>query len=236
MRNLTRIFFAVGVVLSVAPSSGWAIDCFSDAPYMTEARSWHFDNVSTRPVTFTVAARDKGPNNCSDRLIMRTPLGLPSGASFTTQGGGTEEVAGLIRLTPSMTAAGTYNVVYTVTDSVGNTTSVSLPLTIGSWNTTPTLDPISDMIVPVGQTISFVIGLSDPDPYALAYTSSSTLVADGLPGQVNKEPVYPLTYNRVAYRITFTPTTYNRGTYRVNIRGRDQNGAIAIAQMRVIVP
>jgi len=129
---------------------------------------------------------------------------------------------------------GSYNVTYSVSDTVGNTTLVSLPLSVGlGSNQTPILDPVSDLIVAVGQTLSFTIGLSDNDG-DLDYLSQQTLVIDGIPGS-SLVQFTRLTAYRIAIMITLKPQLFERGTYRVYIAGKDKRGGRTIAQMRIVV-
>ncbi len=240
-----RGLLLAGVVLCAAQSVVWG-DCLTDTPLLTSAASQVLDRNSTAPVTITISARDL-PAGCTatpEQISFATPFGLPSagvaGLTFEPPLSFKGPLAGVkVTLTPSMIPSGTYNVVYTVKDAVNNTTSVTLPLVVASaplYAATPSLDPVSDVVVFLGQRLSFAVGLSDPDG-DLNITDQNTLAIDGLP--VSSTKTYAkLTASRFEVLVTLAPSpfaTLERGTYRVNITGRKIHGGYVTAQMRIIV-
>lgn len=230
MTRIARVLLGAGLVLSVLPSATWAGHrCETEPPMFTTAGSQDV----LGPTSFVVAAQDKAFGCPQERLTI-TAAGLERVPVRTFIDNRTlGEASVTIDLTGGPVPQGTYHVTYTVTDPYSNAVAVSLPLRVGvSANSTPVLDPISNLVVFVGQTASFTIGVSDQDADLLI--SSQTLVIDGLPAHA-KVSYTRVTADRITARIRLTPTSSDLGTYRVHIRGQDGHGGFAIAQMRILI-
>ena len=144
----------------------------------------------------------------------------------------------LVRRFPAVPGIGsltTQYVTYTVTDQWGNANMVTLPIRTGRANTTPSLDPVSDMVVGLNEIRSFTVGLSDPDG-DLNPSDLDTLRVDGLPATGVIKSTLRATPNLFVCRITIGNTGTNRGVYRVHIRGRDGRLGQVISQMRLELP
>jgi hypothetical protein len=98
---------------------------------------------------------------------------LPSGAVLTDNGDGTASFS----WTPDYGAAGNYRVNFIVTDDgvPAESDNEEITITVGDVNRLPVLDPIGDRLLNEGETLSIVIGASDPDGDNLVFT------ANGLP-------------------------------------------------------
>ncbi len=244
MRNASwALVLSLGLVV-VAPSVGWTA-CEEEPPLLTIAQAPVL-NVGQPVYRWVVQARDK-MQNCSNPKLTMTVTGLSGLGSnvmlkITPLPTGTlsDEVSAEVTVNPSSTTAGTHHITYTVTDSIGKSNSVTMPLVIGNFgrnNDTPSLDPVSDITVALGQRVSFVVGLSDPNNDLSA--NANDLMVDGLP-TLNANTTYKvwktLRTDRIACEITVAPTqAYERGTYLVNITGRDLPRAVVKAQMKITV-
>ncbi|HEY6572870.1 MAG TPA: PKD domain-containing protein, partial [Candidatus Eisenbacteria bacterium] len=113
-------------------------------------------------LNFSVTATDGD----GDPLTL-TASGVPAGATFTDNGNGT----GTFNWTPTTSQAGTYTVVFSVSDGKGGTDSASTIITVNNLNGCPTANaggPYTGIVnVPVAFNGS---ASSDPDGDALTYT------------------------------------------------------------------
>lgn len=229
MARIHQLLVAVVLGLGFCPASVWAVNCAAEAPLFSIAPTMDIYGQTT----FVVAAREKVAG-CPSPALNITAAGLPTNVLVrkdTSVGG---EVSLTINTVSGAANAGTYDVTYTVTDIYNNVSTVSLPLrlvTSGPPNTTPRLDPVSDMVVAPGETRSFTVGLSDPDN-DLDSISMDTLRVDGLPSYSRKATLRA-SPGLFVCQITVVNNGFNRGIYRVHIRGRDARGGMTISQMRI---
>lgn len=188
-----------------------------------------YSGTGSPTVTFTVTARDRTPNSgCPLETLNMTAVGQPASSYITAVrlNPAVGEVA--YRVTVYASAPrGTYNITYRATDTTGNSTSVTLPLRVigtNDANTTPVLDPISDLALngESGEVKYFTIGVTDSVDRDLI-TTGGGLVIDGLPS--NAEVYYThVGLDRIAAIVAVQGTQYNIGLYTVHITGRDTKG------------
>ncbi len=113
-------------------------------------------------LTFTVSASD-GDN---DPLTL-TAVSLPSGATFLDNGNGT----GAFSWTPNFTQAGSFTVVFNVSDGNGGTNSATTVITVDNVNRCPTADAGGPYVGIINVAVSVSgSGSSDPDGNALTYS------------------------------------------------------------------
>jgi DNA-binding beta-propeller fold protein YncE len=140
-------------------------------------------------LTFAVSATDPD----GDDLIYRVGE-MPAGAGF-------DAVTRSFSWTPIYEQAGTYTVVFTVTD-VGTpslNTSEAVSITVGNVNRPPVLDPIGNKWVNEGETLTFTLTATDPDGNDLIFS------ANNLPAGAN--------FNPIVRSFTWTPTLEQGGNY-----------------------
>lgn len=217
---------AMGVGIILIPALSWADVCTTEAPLFTTASSQQIDAQQDVVVSFVIAARDKVTGCAPDELDM-TVVGLPHGTELRIDEF-PGEVAATITVFPGGVRSTSY-VTYTVTDRDSNTTSVSMPITIDVGNTTPALDPISDLTVKAGQTYSFVVGMFDPD--GGLPPPEEALVITGLPARSKVKYVHT-SPTRIVAQVVLRATS---GIYRAHITAKDGRGATVVGQMRIIV-
>lgn len=232
----------VGIGCSLLPGVAWADHpCGTQVPLFSAVGSQDVSTDNEGFRSFVVSARDKSPGCPPSELRMSVVgLSLPSDEThlrIESQLPG--EVAATILVRPTPASIGTYDVTYTVTNEQNQTTSLSLPLSIhkGRANSTPTLDPISDLHIQLREQqrrVSFTVGLNDRDQNLMA--SQTTLQIDGLPSSHEKN-FTRLTKGRIACQVTLLPTFSEVGTYIVHITGQDRQGGVVMAQMLIdIIP
>ena len=114
-----------------------------------------------------------------------------------------------------LNAVGTYDIVYSVTDAAGNTTSVPTTLTVTDDNTAPTIQGVHDISLYLGSAASYRSGVvvsDDKDP-------NPTLTVDSSKVDLSNVGTYPLVYtakdmtgNTTRVEVTVTvaekPATY----------------------------
>ncbi len=226
MGSINRLVFVASIVVGVWPSLAWASICDTQAPLLIVSSQDVYQNTTS----YVIAARER-VLGCTPETLSIRAAGLPHMGGQTHLINTTAGEAQLEILVVAGTAPiGVYNVTYTATDSMGNSTTASSQLRIGPYNNqTPTLDPIGDYVVGP-ETVSFTIGLSDLDGGLVR--SPETLVVDGLPNGARVD-FTRATPGRVAARVTI-PGSAARGIYTVHIRGQDRDGGVTLAQMRII--
>lgn len=233
MVKMQRWALVVGLGLCFAPLSVWAESCQSDAPLFSTASSQQL-LPTTFLQSFTVVARDRSslPGCLGDKLTI-TAQGLEAMGPALQVNTATSSGHAAMTFTLNGAPRGFYNVTYAVSDTAGNTNTVTLPVSVDGHNSnkTPILDPVSDLVARAGERRAFAIGLSDSDR-DLDALSQQTLVIDGLPRYSIREYTR-LTSDRVAAMITIQSN--ERGVYRVNIVGKDMRGGRTIAQMRIVL-
>jgi hypothetical protein len=148
-------------------------------------------------LTFTLSATDPDPG----QTLSYSASNLPTGANF-------DPATLTFTWTPASGSAGTYQVTFTVTDNGTPPLSASQAITIsvGAVNRPPVLS--GSKTVNEGQTLSFTVSSSDPDPgQVLTYSASS------LPSGA--------TFNPATQTFTWTPDYTQAGNYQVTFTVTD---------------
>jgi chitodextrinase len=132
-------------------------------------------------LSFTISATDP-----DDDTLIYTTNNLPSGASFN---GNTQTFA----WTPTYNQAGTYsNITFQVSDG-NDIDSENIAITVDNINRPPVLDPISDITVSEGATITLSPTATDPDGDALAYTYSGWMTSNSYTTNSNDSGTHTVT-------------------------------------------
>ena len=139
-----------------------------------------------QPLTFTVSATDPDGD-----ALTYSAAPLPLGAGFDT-------ASGVFTWTPEFNQAGSYNVLFTVTDGKLSA-SETITITAGNVNRPPVLAKIGDQSVNEGQTLSFTVSATDPDADPLTYTISN--------------PPKGATFDPATRTFTWTPDYDQAGNY-----------------------
>jgi hypothetical protein len=136
--------------------------------------------------------------------------GLPSGASFTNNGG--NPGSGTFSWTPTNSQAGSYpNVYFKVTDSGSPKKSADEYITITVVDvTTPVLASIGDKSVSENATLSFTLSATDPDGDTLTYSIYSATPAITGASIIASTGAF-----------SWKPTYDQAGTYSVTFRATD---------------
>ena len=190
--NAVSPFHYLGIQFST--SAGWTNTCYIDSV------SWNAPapdfSVSRNPTSLTVQGGASGTNTitvtalnglngCFTLSASNFPIGVA--ATLTTNpitGGSTK----LILTASNSVTSGTSNVTITVTCGlISHTTTIALTLnSILPPNTAPTLAPIANQTVNVGQTVAFTASGTDTDqpPQTLTFallvgTTNATLNTNG---------------------------------------------------------
>ncbi len=125
--------------------------------------------------------------------------GLPVGAVFSSQ---------TFSWTPTYNQAGTYTLMFSVSDSAGGTGNGSQSITVKEVNCVPVLSPISDLQISENQNTSFIVTASDQDADMLIYSIS------GLPSGASLN-------NHI---FSWTPDYFQAGVYNLVFYVSDNNG------------
>ena len=132
--------------------------------------------------------------------------GLPSGAEFDT-------ADGRLRWTPTHEQAGSYEVVWTLSDSEGMSDSVTVPIVIEDVNRPPVVESTRHQVV-IGGLLDFTISASDPDQ-----GDTLSFAAHGLPAGA--------TLDSSTGRIRWIPEPDQLGEAFVDVRVRDAVSEVA---------
>ncbi|TMQ60769.1 MAG: hypothetical protein E6K76_00705, partial [Candidatus Eisenbacteria bacterium] len=101
-----------------------------------------------------------------------TQSGKPADLTFTSTPGVSPRTA-TISGTPGFSDAGSYNILWRVSDGAGGTDSTNTVLTIANTNQAPTLSQPANMTVNEGVTADQAITGTDPDGDALTFTKTA---------------------------------------------------------------
>src|SRR5436190_19067947 len=115
-----------------------------------------------------------------------TQSGKPADLTFTADPPGLSPRSASISGTPGFADAGSYNIVWTVTDGSGGSATATTTLTIADRNQGPALDPIADLQVCFSGNRA--ISATDPDGDAITFSASGppwmTLTSNAQVGNV----------------------------------------------------
>ncbi len=165
------------------------------------------NNINRSPVLTTIGSRSVAEGSAlsislsasdadGDDLIFGAS-GLPTGAVFTTSNG-------TFSWTPATTQAGSYPVVFSVTDGSASD-SETVTITVSNTNQAPVLNSVGNKTVNEGSTLSFTISGTDADNDALTYS------ATGLPDGATFNPTtrqfsWPTSFDNLSVARTATAT------------------------------
>ncbi len=148
------------------------------------------------PVSFTVTGTD--PDSGDTAIV--TAGSLPPGVNFD----GTS-----FTWTPDNSQAGTHQIIFTVTDGSGATSTFTVTITVNNVNRAPVLTAIGAKSVAEGQPLTFTVLATDEDiADILSYN------AEGLPDGSTFDPA--------TKTFTWTPTT--AGSFTFDVVVSDGNG------------
>ena len=155
---------------------------------------------------FTVQAT---PQNGDPTVTYSLGPNVPAGVTINSE-------TGLVSWTPTEAQGpGSYPIVVKATDSDGVNDSITVWVDVTEVNTPPVLDPIADITVNEGETISFQVPVTDPD--LPANQLIFTLIGDAPEG---------LSLHPTTGQLTWTPNEYQGGeTFDLTIRVADSAGA-----------
>jgi hypothetical protein len=152
-------------------------------------------------LTFTVSATDPDGDT-----LTYSAAPLPSGASFNSQ-------TGYFSWTPALDTAGTYNIIFTVSDGRGGTDSETITITVTSAppvNTPPVLNPIGNKSIQEEDALTFTVSATDPDGDTLTYSAAP------LPSGAS--------FNSQTGYFSWTPALDTAGTYNIIFTVSDGRG------------
>jgi PKD repeat protein len=141
---------------------------------------------------FTISAADPDNDNLYYSATYDTPE-PPKGASF-------DAATRTFIWTPSYTQAGTYKVMFTVSDGELSD-SETITITVNNVNRPPVLDPIGNKSTNENQKLEFIVSATDPDNDPLEYS------APDLPQGAS--------FDEKTQTFTWTPSYDQQGTYNV---------------------
>jgi PKD repeat protein len=156
--------------------------------------------------TITATATDPDAAN----TLTITQAGMPADLTFTAQAPGVSPRTATITGTPGFTDAGTYNIVWTVTDGVGGTGSATTVLTIFNVNRSPVITAPATACEGVGSPIATITATAtDPDAGDIL-----TITQAGKPADLTFTAQAPGVSPRTA-TITGTPGFTDAGNYNI---------------------
>ncbi len=164
--------------LQFATSAGWTNTCYIDSvSWNTPAPDFL---LAAGPTSLTMKSGTNGtititvtPTNGLNACYTLTASNLPPGVTATYSANPISGSASLLMLTASNTViSGTTNVAVIATAGlISHTRTIALTLQ-GQTNTPPTLAPIANQVVNVGQTVAFTASATNTDqpPQTLTYS------------------------------------------------------------------
>jgi hypothetical protein len=161
------------------------------------------------PLSFTVGAADPDGDSLT---FSASPL--PAGASLSSH-------SGLFIWTPNFDQSGTYQVNFTVTDSVSLSVAKKINLTIANTNRPPTLSSIGSKLVNENTILTLSVEAQDPDNEPLTY--EATPLPQGA------------TFDQNTRIFSWKPNYNQNGTYFVNFTVSDLHGASDYEKVNITV-
>ncbi|MBS1810078.1 MAG: hypothetical protein JST84_18090 [Acidobacteria bacterium] len=129
-----------------------------------------------------------------------------------------------IRLTPK--SGGSFTIKVTVTDSQGKQTLRDIPLIVNAPNSAPTLTVPGAQNVKVGQTVSFDVSATDPDP-----GQTITIVAMNMPLGSSFTPASPV--GALTGTFSWTPSANQVGAVTVTFTASD-NASPSLSESKTV--
>jgi len=157
-------------------------------------------------LNFAVSATD--PNGT---IPIITSSALPSGATFTSAGGGT----GTFNWTPDFTQSGTYSVTFYATDDSSAVDSEVVSITVNQVNLPPILAAIGSRSTTENINLNFAVSASDSDGDIPALTTSSLPTGAGFTDNGDGTGTF-----------NWTPTFLQSGPYTVTFYATDDSSAV----------
>jgi PKD repeat protein len=163
-------------------------------------------------LTVGVAASD--PNG--DPIASLTASGLPPGATFTAGSGNT---SGTMSWTPSYTQAGTYNVTFTATNALADTSTTEI--TVTNVDRAPVVTAPATATGRAGTAITVNVGAADPDGEAITSLAAAGPSGSSFtPGPGNTTGTFtwtPAASDTGTFVVTFTAANALSGTAATTI-------------------
>lgn len=173
-----------------------------------------------QPLTFTVSGTDPDPG---DEITLAV-ASLPAGATMTPGlplPGPNTGVSSVFNWTPAPGQGGTYQLVYTVTDTSNASDTCTVQIIV---NSTPVVqaNPAGPFVVQVNQPLTFEVLASDPD-----LTDMITLSVIDLPVGATMNPPLPLPGlgSGISSVFDWTPAANQAGNYLVTYSVTDGSAA-----------
>lgn len=155
-------------------------------------------------LSFTISASDPdGPVNFPQ------PVNLPTGANFVDNGNSSASFS----WTPSFIQAGSHSVTFVAEDGGGLTDSETINITVTNVNRLPTVTDIIDKNIFEGDTLSFLITVTDADA-----DDTLTITCQSLPSGASCTD----NGNRTA-TFNWIPTSSQSGSYPITVLGQDNH-------------
>jgi len=124
------------------------------------------EGVAMSVITATASDADPGD------ILTITQSGMPADLTFTTNSPGVSPRTASISGTPGFADAGSYNIVWTVSDGRGGSAATTTALTIADASQPPVLDPIADAQTCGPQVVNRAIRATDPDGDAITLSAT----------------------------------------------------------------
>jgi len=124
------------------------------------------EGVAMSAITATASDADPGD------LLTITQSGMPADLTFTTNSPGVSPRTASISGTPGFADAGSYNIVWTVSDGRGGSATTTTALTIAQASQPPVLDPIAAVQTCAPQVVNRAISATDPDGDAITFSAT----------------------------------------------------------------
>ncbi|MGE5308017.1 MAG: putative Ig domain-containing protein [Deltaproteobacteria bacterium] len=175
--------FDIGPFEYVSSSSG-----SNHAPVFLSAGNKTVAEAST--LTFTLSASDADGDT-----LTYSGSGMPTGATLT---------GASFAWTPAYTQAGSYPVVFTVSDGRGGTNTQTVTITVSNVDRPPVLSALSAQSGAENSVISFRLSATDPDNDTLTYSSSNLPQGAALDASTGQFSWLPSFGQAGTYTVNFT--------------------------------
>ncbi|OGI05782.1 MAG: hypothetical protein A2Y40_02850 [Candidatus Margulisbacteria bacterium GWF2_35_9] len=169
------------------------------------------ESIPNKTINENEALRFQVKASDLDNELIRYSVGiLPPGATFKDQ---------IFTWTPSYQQAGSYNLVFSATDSSGGISQLTVTVLVHNINRLPVITPIQDQMIKENQRISFPISASDADGEVLTYALDNI----------------PLGANFANQIFSWTPSYTQAGIYPLTFTVKDATGGSAVKTIQLNV-